>query len=44
MHQRAYSLGCFRGDAGSAGFDPIEPTGWTTLRPNRGIRITVEPR
>jgi len=23
---------------------PVEPTGWTTLRPNRGIRVTVEPR
>ena len=23
---------------------PIEPTGWTTLRPNRGIRVTVEQR
>jgi cytochrome P450 len=23
---------------------PIEPTGWNTLRPNRGIRVTVEPR
>lgn len=23
---------------------PIEPTGWNTLRPARGIRVTVEPR
>ena len=22
----------------------VEPAGWTTLRPNRGIRVTVEPR
>ncbi len=22
----------------------VEPTGWTTLRPNHGIRVTVEPR
>ncbi len=22
----------------------VEPTGWTTLRPNYGIRVTVEPR
>ena len=23
---------------------PIEPVGWTTLRPGRGIRVTVEQR
>ena len=23
---------------------PVEPTGWTTLRPNKGIRVTIEPR
>jgi cytochrome P450 len=23
---------------------PVQPVGWTTLRPHRGIRVTVEPR
>jgi cytochrome P450 len=23
---------------------PVEPVGWTTLRPGRGIRVTVEDR
>ena len=23
---------------------PVEPVGWTTLRPGRGIRVTVETR